>query len=153
MLSKSHGKKCSYAYVHNKELQIFSYMVIKYFILQEVFFFSSFKFIYQWTIVTPTPINPSKPPSTFSSQFSNIQHGVPSLESLFLFFFFFSFSLMALLFQRGKGTNQSFHLLATILPRDLSRYEVNTSRFPITFTWQNQNKNQLNILVPTLKLK
>lgn len=39
MLSKSHGKKCSYAYVHNKELQIFSYMVIKYFILQEVFFF------------------------------------------------------------------------------------------------------------------
>ena len=39
MLSKSHGKKCSYAYVHNKELQIFSFMVIKYFILQEVFFF------------------------------------------------------------------------------------------------------------------
>ena len=85
MLSKSHSKKCSYAYVHNKELQNLSYMVIKYFILQEVFFFS-FKFIYQWTIVTPTPINPSKPSSTLSSQFSNIQHGGPSLESLYLFF-------------------------------------------------------------------
>ena len=119
-----------------------------YFILQEVFFFS-FKSISQWTIVTPTPINPSKSPSTLGSQFSNIQQGAQAQSP----FSFFPFSLMALLFQRGKGTNQSACLLAAILPRDLSRYEVNTSRFPITFTWQNQKKNQLSILVPTLKLK
>lgn len=84
MLSKSHGKKCSYAYVHNKELQNFSYMVIFYSPRGFLFFLQIHLSMDHCNSYSHQPIQ--VPKHTRQPILKYSARG-PSLESLFLFSF------------------------------------------------------------------